>query len=286
MRRKAGKQSSARPKLPRPLSRSPLLEDITVVEGWNYREVSEEYVQALARSIEEEGLINPISVELRDGKLYLIAGHSRYRAHKLINAKRIRASVYENLSERQREVILFWENSFRVDANPVEEAGFILKLFPSLRTSRMQLAEACAELGKTKLWMQDRLAIAAFPLDIQDMFASKRLGTSAIRALERAFHDGEEFGRELALKMLDAVARGQRMTEVEDHRGKTVNRGRKRPTQKKIMEKILMQLDATIIGMGPRMGAYCAGMISDQEIDEDIRKYADILKTIKAESQV
>lgn len=286
MRQKAGKQSKAQPRLPRPLARSPLVEDIKILEGWNYRTVQPEYIKHLAKTMDDEGLIHPISLELIDGVLYVIAGHSRYQAAKLLGWKRIAARIYEGLNDRQRKIISFWENSFRIDANPLEELGVVLELFPSLRTSRSQLTEACAEMGKTKLWMQDRLAIGAFPEDVQQMFASGRLGTNSIKALERAGFDGEECVRELAHKMIDAVAKGQRMTEVEDHRGRTVARSRKRPSVKKILEKILLQLDATIVGMGPRMGAYCAGMISEQEIDEDIKRYANIKQTIEAESKV
>ena len=46
-------------------------------------------LKQLAQSIDEKGLISPITVKKVDNKYIIVAGERRYRAHKLLNKKRI-----------------------------------------------------------------------------------------------------------------------------------------------------------------------------------------------------
>lgn len=277
--------SKARPDVPKPKARVLALDDINIIEGFNYRAVSQEQVERIAEAIRKEGLINAVSVvkEL-DGTYSLIAGHHRYLAVRLLGWKTVKVSVYPaSMTLAQRQAISFYENTFRVDPNPVEEAVAVLRMFPSLRITRIDLPDAAKALGKTMNWIRIRLDIATFPEKVRDMFASGRLGTNTVQALARAQrNEGDEGVDKLAMAIVKAEAAGKRLTEVQDSTGKTISRGRKRPTQTKIMEKVLTMLEAAVIGIGPRMGAYCAGMISEAEIDEDIKQIKPISKVKNA----
>ena len=52
-------------------------------------------LKQLAQSIDEKGLISPITVKKIDNKYIIVAGERRYRAHKLLNKKRILAYVID-----------------------------------------------------------------------------------------------------------------------------------------------------------------------------------------------
>lgn len=88
----------------------------------------EEKLQELARSIEQQGILEPLLVRsLPDGKYELVAGGRRYRAAKLAKLKEVPAIV-KVLDDRQALSIAITENLQREDLNPVEETEGILRL--------------------------------------------------------------------------------------------------------------------------------------------------------------
>ena len=81
-----------------------------------------EQLQALASSIAEHGVIQPIIVtEGNNGYYSIIAGERRWRASKLANLSEIPAIVRKYTEMEIAEVALI-ENLQREDLNPIEEA--------------------------------------------------------------------------------------------------------------------------------------------------------------------
>lgn len=58
-------------------------------------EIKEKELKELANSIQEKGLLQPILVfnDKKDNKLYLIAGHRRYYAHKLLGKEKNKSYI-------------------------------------------------------------------------------------------------------------------------------------------------------------------------------------------------
>ncbi len=88
--------------------------------------VDEEDLRELANSIEEHGLIQPISVvETGAGRYILKAGQRRWLAHKLLGRKKVKAVIEESLPEtdmkRLFEIALI-ENTQRNNLDPLEFA--------------------------------------------------------------------------------------------------------------------------------------------------------------------
>ena len=59
------------------------------------RNTSEEQVSELARSIEELGILHPITVSLKNGKYTLLSGHHRLEAYKQLGYETIPATIKE-----------------------------------------------------------------------------------------------------------------------------------------------------------------------------------------------
>ena len=61
-------------------------------------------IMGLAKSISENGLINPIVVDIEQdtGAVRLVAGYRRVEATKLLKHENIIARTYSNLSEKER----------------------------------------------------------------------------------------------------------------------------------------------------------------------------------------
>ena len=82
----------------------------------------EEELQALADSIEEHGIIQPLTVrELHNGYYQIIAGERRWRAARLANLAEVPVVIIEADDKKAMELALI-ENLQRQDLNPVEEA--------------------------------------------------------------------------------------------------------------------------------------------------------------------
>ena len=82
----------------------------------------EEELQALADSIEEHGIIQPLTVrELNSGYYQIIAGERRWRAARLAKLQEVPVVIIEADDKKAMELALI-ENLQRQDLNPVEEA--------------------------------------------------------------------------------------------------------------------------------------------------------------------
>jgi len=86
------------------------------------KDMDEEAIQALAKSIAADGLLQPIVVRKKGEKRYqIIAGERRWRACKTLKLKAIAARVIE-ASDVSSAVLSLVENLQREDLNPVDEA--------------------------------------------------------------------------------------------------------------------------------------------------------------------
>src|SRR5919206_2438315 len=104
-------------------------------------------VEALAHSIKEHGVLQPILV-VQDGDRYkVIAGERRLRASKLAGIDRIPARVLSTDDKATHEIALR-ENLDRVDLHPIEEGeGYLSLLEAQAYTSHEGIAKG---FGKPK----------------------------------------------------------------------------------------------------------------------------------------
>jgi ParB family chromosome partitioning protein len=96
-----------------------------------------ENLEALAQSIREKGVLQPLLVRpLGDGRYAIVAGERRYRAAKMAGLAEVPVRFLD-LSEKEARLLALVENLQREDLNPYEETLGVLDL----------LSE---ELGKTR----------------------------------------------------------------------------------------------------------------------------------------
>ena len=90
--------------------------------GQPRQDFDEEELQALADSIAEHGIIQPLTVrDMDNGYFQIIAGERRWRAARMANLSEIPVVVMEADDRKAMELALI-ENLQRQDLNPVEEA--------------------------------------------------------------------------------------------------------------------------------------------------------------------
>lgn len=117
-------------------------------------------VAALAHSIKEHGVLQPILV-VQDGDRYkVIAGERRLRASKLAGIERIPARVLSTNDKATHEIALR-ENLDRVDLHPIEEGeGYVSLLEAQAYTSHEGIAKA---FGKQKSRITECISFTKLP---------------------------------------------------------------------------------------------------------------------------
>ncbi len=117
-------------------------------------------IEALAHSVKEHGVLQPILV-VQDGDRYkVIAGERRLRASKLAGLERIPARVL-NATDKATHEIALRENLDRVDLHPIEEGeGYVSLLNAKSYASHENIAKA---FGKPKSRITECIGFTRLP---------------------------------------------------------------------------------------------------------------------------
>jgi ParB family transcriptional regulator, chromosome partitioning protein len=170
-------------------------------------EFPEESLAALARSIREVGVLQPVVVRRRDSGYELVAGERRLRAAKLAGLATIPAIVREGDEiESLREALI--ENIHREDLAPLELAGAFQELLEDLGVTQETLAE---RLGYSRAHVANTIRLLSLPADVQRFLSEGRLQAGHARALLGLPDD--EARSALALRI---AAEGLSVRQVEE----------------------------------------------------------------------
>jgi ParB family chromosome partitioning protein len=124
------------------------------------RQFDQESLQALADSVTERGVIQPVLVRPRAGGTFeLVAGERRWRAAKLAGLAHVPALVQDRDDATTLEVALV-ENMAREDLNPVEEARAVAGLVEELGLTREAVGK---RVGRSRVAISNLLRILDLP---------------------------------------------------------------------------------------------------------------------------
>ena len=137
-------------------------------------------LKQLAQSIEEKGLISPITVKKVNSKYIIVAGERRFRAHKLLNKKRILAYVIDADASRDIMYMALIENIQREDLNPIEEAKGYKYLQDNLQSSITEIAKT---VGKSRPAVSNALRLLKLPDEIQESILKGEINAGQARAI-------------------------------------------------------------------------------------------------------
>jgi ParB family transcriptional regulator, chromosome partitioning protein len=139
----------------------------------------EESLAALARSIREVGVLQPVVVRPREGSYELVAGERRLRAARLAGLASIPAIVREgDDTESLREALI--ENIHREDLAALELAAAFQELLEELGVTQETLAE---RLGYSRAHIANTIRLLSLPGDVQRLLAEGRIQAGHARAL-------------------------------------------------------------------------------------------------------
>ena len=162
------------------------------------REFDAETLEALAGSLGEQGVIQPVLVRPRAGGRYeLVAGERRWRAARLPGLESIPALVREREDAAALEVALI-ENMAREDLNPIEEARACAALVEELGLTRKEIGR---RVGRSRVAVSNLVRLLDLPDTVVEMLEQGRLTEGHGRALLLA--DDHAARRVLALRAVE-----------------------------------------------------------------------------------
>ena len=183
------------------------------------QEFDEGALLALAESIRERGVLQPVLVRPVYGGTYeLVAGERRWRAAKLAELDTVPALVRPQDDAESLELALI-ENMAREDLNPIEEARACTLLVEELSLTREDIGR---RVGRSRVAVSNLLRLLDLPDDVIDLLAAGHLTEGHGRALLMAADHDER--RRLARL---AVQEGWSVRQTEA-RAREASRGARR----------------------------------------------------------
>ena len=152
------------------------------------KEFSEEKIQALAQSIKENGLIQPIIVRKSPVLGYeILAGERRYRASIAAGLSEVPVIV-KQLSDQDMMLHSIIENLQRENLNPIEEA----KAYQSLIDKGFTHTEIAEKMGKSRPYITNLVRLLGLPKHILTEVESGRLSQAHARLLIQLSSDKQD----------------------------------------------------------------------------------------------
>jgi ParB family chromosome partitioning protein len=155
------------------------LSEIRVNPNQPRRDVAHANLEALAISIADHGVLQPILVtETLDG-YRIVAGERRVQAARLAGLERIPA-VIRQLADREQLELALVENVQREDLNPIEEANAFRQLTEEFGLTQDEIAR---QVGRARSTITNTLRLLELDEGVQAAVADGRLSEGHARAL-------------------------------------------------------------------------------------------------------
>lgn len=239
------------------------------------RDFDEESLNALASSIRENGLIQPVVVrKKKDGTYELAAGERRWRAAKIAGLTVISA-ISKEYDDRSMAEMALVENLQRKDLNPVDEGMAYRKLMDEYDLTQENISK---KVGKSRPYVANMVRLLDLPEEVKDFLSKGQLTAGQARPLLGLESDAEKV--QLARRI---VKEGLSARKVEDiiREGKEPKKKEDPPAaafMKAVEEKLGLSVGSKVrIRIGKGKNAH-KGIISISfSNDEEFQRIADIL---------
>jgi ParB family chromosome partitioning protein len=207
------------------------------------RHFDDEALNALAGSLGERGVLQPVLVRPKPGGTYeLVAGERRWRAAQIAGLTEIPALIRPRDDAATLELALI-ENMAREDLNPIEEARACAALVEELGLKREEVGR---RVGRSRVAVSNLLRLLDLPDEVIEMLEQGQLSEGHGRALLLADDHlarrrlGRDAAREgWSVRTVEARAR-------EANKAENAEKGERPPRPKSGMHPDQQQAAATI----------------------------------------
>jgi ParB family chromosome partitioning protein len=231
------------------------------------RRFDEGALQALADSLGERGVLQPVLVRPKPGGTYeLVAGERRWRAARIAGLQRIPALVRMRDDAESIELALI-ENMAREDLSPIEEARACAALVEELALTREEVGK---RVGRSRVAVSNLIRLLDLPEEAIELVQAGTLSEGHGRALLLAEDHGvrASLARTAAhegwsVRTVEARARAQNSPKGEQRPDarRTAMTGAPHPDQLQAAREIADALGAALgaeVNVRPTRGGYRA----------------------------
>jgi len=250
------------------------LEDIRPNPYQPRKTFDEHALNELARSIEQNGVFQPIIVRESVNGFEIIAGERRFRASKIAKQTTIPA-IIRPLSESGMMEIAVLENLQREDLTPLEEADAYQTLISKLNLTQEQVSQ---RLGKSRPYIANYLRLLNLPPATKKLVQDGELSMGQARTL-LSLKDKDQIDKlakkavseDLTVRQLEQLA-----TETKHDRNKKKrNTPAKSPYIKATEEKLVEKFDTQVAVKESRKGS--GKLEIDFSNTKDLNRILDLL---------
>jgi len=172
------------------------------------KEFGKEELRALADSIAEKGLLQPIVVSPHGERYHVVVGERRLRAMELLGKEKISAIV-RSVEDQEKLELAIVENVQRKDLNPMERA----EAYHQLREEfGLSIDDLVKKTGESTSVIHALLLFVKVPKEMQDAIRAGKLNYKKARALAHALGDKPD---ELMALWREAERTGMSGAELE-----------------------------------------------------------------------
>lgn len=234
----------------------------------------DESLRELCSSIEEFGILNPLTVRLRSGRYELVAGERRLRAAKMAGLEDV-PCILLDVGLEEASLIALIENLQRKDLDFIEEANGINQLIRMFGLSQEEIAR---RIGKSQSAVANKLRLLKLPRDVLETLRDRGLTERHGRALLR-LPDAEsqraalmhiiDMGLTVALtdSYIDSLLAAQSEAEEEEPEAEEE---KPLPRRAFIMKDVRVFMNTVMHGLDlMKQGGIMAGM-KKQETEEEL----------------
>lgn len=148
---------------------------------------NEEELRTLSQSIEENGILQPLTVrKVTASEFELVAGERRLRASVMAGLRKVPCVVIK-CSDKESAIFALLENLQRCDLTMFEEARGISRL---IRRYGLTQDEAAVKLGKTQSTIANKLRLLKLTYEEQEWILNAGLSERHARTLLRLTDEG------------------------------------------------------------------------------------------------
>jgi ParB family chromosome partitioning protein len=218
-----------------------------------------EDLQALAQSVKENGILQPILVRPHDklaGHFEIVAGERRWRAAQLAQLHEV-PIIVRGLDDRSTLEIALIENVQREDLTPLEEAEGYARLMAEFDYTQETLAE---RIGKSRSAIANLLRLRGLPEAVRNMMNDGKLSVGHARALIGAADPlalaNEIVAKDLNVRQAELLAKKQK-PEPAKKKGAASPAGEKdadtRALERDLSLKLGLKVEVQFDGKGGRL---------------------------------
>lgn len=204
---------------------------------------SPEGIESLRRSIEEQGVLQPIVVRTAQTGYELIAGERRWTAAKQAGLSKIPARIIQNKKPVELLEISLVENLQREDLNPIDLALGYNKLANVFKLTHQDIAR---RVGSERSTVTNLLRLLNLPKEIQQSIREGEISMGHARALLSLPTKEEQLAalREIKKGQL-SVRQAETLRPGKKTKAKAVKNGDKLSPELKSIEDQIRQLFGT-----------------------------------------